>query len=476
MGKLFKRFVVLLVISVMTVTMFAGCGKKNEPDGPKPEEIKLTYQYWDLIPNQDEIFQKFTEQYKEETGINVTIEGQFVTDAGWEDILKTQIAAGSGPDVFHMDLNWFSAWKDVVTQPLTSFYEEDFWGQFVPSAIDVWKSEGDYYAIPNSFSVVAFLYNKEMLKTAGVEVDSNTRWTLEQFEEVMEKVYNTYKDKTIKYTDGKEYPYYTVGTRSLMYWWWLFWGYGGESLDQTNNIAQTAYVDAIMKIAEYADKGWVTNAADVLPGKTATAFSSAANVAIYPTGDWTASTFYRQDKGIEGTQVPLIVDYGSVPTPIGSDGKVHAEIYNQGVVMNKNLTGWKAEAAAAFIKYMTTSDAWTGARGPEAGGLGIPAKKDWNEQYANSWFEQPEQRDAFVWTANNGVITSPDYQVGGVDLYTPVQEALTLAYDEALKEGTMDAAAVRAQVISKLEEGQKSINLQLQENGLESDNPEAKIK
>lgn len=476
MGKLFKRLVVLLVISVMTLTMLAGCGKKNKIDEPKPEEIKLTYQYWDLIPNQDQIFQEFTKQYKEETGINVTIEGQYVTDAGWEDVLKTQVAAGSGPDVFHLDLNLFSAWRDAVIQPLTPYYEKDFWDQFVPSAINVWNADEEYYAVPNSFSVVSFLYNKEMLKTAGLEVDNNTRWTLEQFEAAMEKISNTYKGKTVKYSDGKDYPYYTVGTRSLMYWWWLFWSYGGTSLAETNNIAQNAYADAIMKIAEYSDKGWVTNSADVLPGKTTTAFSSAANVALYPTGDWTPTTFYRQDKGIEGTQVPLAVDYGSLTVPLGTDGKVHAEMYNQGVVMNKNLTGWKAEAAASFIKYMTTTDAWMGARGPEAGGLGIPAKKDWNEQYATTWFEKPEQRDAFVWTANNGVITSPDYNVGGVDLYTPIQEALTLAYDEAVKPGALDAAAVRAQVITKLEEGQKSINIQLQENGLELDNPEAKIK
>lgn len=476
MGKQFKKLVVLLVISIMTLTMFAGCGKKNGPDEPKPSEIKLTYQYWDLIPNQDQIFQKFTEQYKKETGINVTVEGQYVTDAGWEDILKTQVAAGSGPDVFHLDLNNFSAWKDAVIQPLSPYFEKGFYDQFVPSAINVWKSDDQYYAVPNSFSVVAFLYNKEMFKTAGINVDSNTRWTLQDFEAAMAKLYDTYKGKTIKYTDGKVYPYYTVGTRSLMYWWWLFWGNGGKSLDQTNNIAQNAYVDAIMKIADYADKGWVTNSADVQPGKTTTAFSSAANVAIYPTGDWTPTTFYRQDKGIEGTKVPLAVDYGSLTVPLGSDGKVHAEMYNQGVVMNKNLTGWKAQAAAAFIKYMTTSDAWMGARGPEVGGLGIPAKKDWNEQYATSWFDKPEQRDAFVWEANNGVITSPDYNVSGVDLYTPVQDALTLAYEAAVKPGTMDAAAVRTQVIAKLEAGQKSLNTQLQENGIELDNADAKVK
>ncbi|MDP4147202.1 MAG: hypothetical protein Q8936_22455, partial [Bacillota bacterium] len=245
---------------------------------------------------------------------------------------------------------------------------------------------------------------------------------------------------------------------------------------KTNNIAQKAYVDAIMKIADYADKGWVTAAADVLPGKVTVAFSSAANVGLYPTGDWTPTTFYRQDKGIGQAKVPVKVDYGSLVVPLGDDGKAHAEMYNQGVVMNKNLTGWKAQTAAEFIKYMTTTDAWMGARGPEAGGLGIPARKEWAKQYATSWFDKPEQRDAFVWTANNGVITSSDYHVGGVDMYTPVQDALTVAYTEAAKPGPFDQDAVRKAVIAKLEDGQKSLNTQLQENDVKLDNPDAKLK
>jgi ABC-type glycerol-3-phosphate transport system substrate-binding protein len=467
---------ILLVIGMIGCSKESSTDKKEEPkEEDKPKEINLTYQYWDLIPGQEDIFAKFSEEYKAKTGIDVTIEGQFITDAGWEDTLKTQVAAGSGPDVFHLDLGMASSWRDAVIQPLSPFYEENFWDQFIPATIDVWNFDDQYYAVPNSFSVVTFLYNKEMFKNAGLNVDSSTRWQLEDFEKAMAALNEAHKGKTIKYEDGKEYPYYTVGTSSLMYWWWLFWSYGGEPLSDTNNIAQEEYADAIMKIAEYADNGWVTAAADVLPGKVAIAFSSAANVAIYPTGDWTPTGFYRKDKGIGEAPVPLNVDYGSLVVPLGDDGKPHAEMYNQGVVMNKNLEGWKADAAAEFIKYMTTTDAWMAARGPEVGGLGIPARKEWAEQYANSWFDKPEERDAFVWVANNGVVTTSDYDVSGVDMYTPVQDALTLAYTEAMKDGALDKDALRKQVVKKLEEGQESINIQLQENGIDPDNPDAKV-
>ncbi|MCH4890145.1 carbohydrate ABC transporter substrate-binding protein [Acidaminobacter sp. JC074] len=472
-----KKFLVIMLSVLLAFTSIGCSSSDTNAGGETPKELTLSYQYWDLIPNQEEVFAEFTKQYEAESGIKVTIDGNLVGDAGWQDILKTQVAAGNGPDVFHMDLNEFSAWRDVVIQPISPYIDQTLVDEFVPSAVGVWKADDKLYALPNSFSVVAFLYNKEMFEKAGLDVSGQTRMTLEDFENTMDALYNTFKDEQVKYEeDGENYQNYVVGTRSLLYWWWLFNSYGGESLDTTNNIAQEAYVDAIMKIAEYADKGWITNASDVMPGGVTNAFGSAGNVAIYPTGDWTTTGYYRTQHGIGQVAKDITTDFGSLTVPLGSDGKVHAEMYNQGVVMNKNIDGAKAEAAAAFIEYMTTSDAWLKARGPEAGGLGIPGRKEWADAYSNTWFEKPEQREAFVWEANNGVITSPDYQIQGIDLYSFVQEAITLSYDVAIEEGQMDYDAVRKLVIESLEKSQESINLQLKENGLEIDNPEAKVK
>ena len=461
-----------------TVTSSPGAGTTGTPTetpAAAGETLELTYQYWDLIPDQETVFKNFTDSYKEETGNTVTIKGQFVSDAGWEDILKTQIASGSGPEVFHMDLNNASAWKDNVIQPLSPYFEDSFWEQFVPTAIDVWKLDGAYYAVPNSFSVCGILYNKEMFAEAGIQVDSTTRWTLDDFDGALEKLYSTFGNKTITHTDGKQYPYYYLGTTATMYWWWLLWGQGGVSPVETNNIAQAAYVDGIMKIAEYANKGYLTTNGDVLPAKTSNSFSTAGNVAMLLTGDWTPTAFYRTENGIGEEAVPMASTYGSLPYPVGKDGKVHTEIYNQGVVLNKNLTGTRAQIGADFIEYMTTGDAWLAARGPEVGGLGIPARQEWATAYAKDWFPQADQRDAFVWTAENGLITSPDYHLEGIDVTTPITEVINFAYGEALKPD-YNAEATRQKVVEKLEAAQKSLNTQYKESGITPDNPDATVK
>lgn len=439
------------------------------------ESFELSYQYWDLIPNQEEVFAKFTEEYKKETGNTVTIKGQLMSEDGWEEVLKSQIANGEGADVFHLDLGKASVWQDTVIQPLNSYYDAEFWDQFIPSTIEVWKKNDQYYAVPNSFSVVGIYYNKDMFKEAGIEVTSDTRWTLAEFESAMEKLHKTFAGKKVKYTDGNEYDYVVLGSRAAMYWLWMMWNEGGIPLDQTNNIAQKAYADAIVKMAEYKSKGYIVPEGEVQPGNKTTAFAAAGNVGMIISGDWTATAIYRTDKGIGEEAVPKVVNYGSLTVPKGSDGKVRGEMYNQGVVMNKNLTGAKAEAAAAFIKYMTTGDAWLDARGPEVGGLGIPARTEWAELYANSWFGNKDERSAFVWTAENGVISSSDHKVGGIDTTAKIDNVILTVF-ESVTVGNFDKAAVEALVISELEKAQAEINEQLEENDMTPDNPEAVVK
>lgn len=491
MKNTLRKFMTGTLATTLALTsVFTGCSSKSvqgqdaettdtkkeaTKEDSKPASIKLVYQYWDFIPNQEKVFTDFAKQYKEETGIDITIEGQLNTDSGWQDILKTQIAAGSGPDIFHMDVNQLSAWENSVIQPLSPYYEETIYDQFVPSVIDAWKVDGTCYALPNSYSVVAMLYNQDMMKEAGVTVGEG--WKLTEFEQVLEKLSTVYGDKKITYTDGKEYPYYLLGTSSLMYYFWLFNGvYEGTPLNETNNIAQQQYVEAIMKMAEWTDKGWLVQSADVLPGNLTTAFSSGGNVAFMPTGDWTPTSLYRQHHGIGVEQIDVTVPYASVMAPTGKDGKVFSEIYTQGIVMNKNLSGWEADAAAQFIEYMATSGAWLTARGPEAGGLGLPARTEWSQAYQTSWFEKPEERAAFIKTAEEGTIGLPDYQVEGIDLVTAIQQVINTAYDLAVKEGSMDTEAVRAEVVKGLEYQQELINVQLQENDIELSNPDGKVK
>lgn len=478
-----KKVLALLLAVTMVVSSAVGCSQEggseegtndkentnvsNEEGGSK-EPITLTWQYTETV-DLSQYIADFEEKYEEETGIPVTIE---MTSVGedWLDTTKTAVAAGVGPDIWNMDVNWMSSWKDTVIQPVSDYLDKSVFEQYVSQGIDLWKSGDDYYALPVSFSVVAFIYNKDLTDEIGL--DMSKTWTFDEFESYLAQADEYLKDKEVEYSDGESYPYYLLGSSHTMYYWWLLVGvYGGTALADTNNIAQSAFVDGILKMAEWRAKGYTAQQVD--PGGTTSAFSDAGNVLFWPTGDWTITALTRLPLGIESEPQPLNVDYASIAAPLGQDGKSHTEVYNQGMVMNKNLEGEKAKAAAAFIKYMTV-DAWNEVYGPDTYNYCLPGNKELLEEYP-TWLEKPQHGAGFLETLEEGVIHSPDYNAGGIDLTSSVQNAVDAAYAEVEANG-YDEDVLRELITNKLEEEQELINIQLEENGLQPDNPEATVK
>lgn len=481
-----KRILAVILAAAMCTGAFAGCsgdtttssagaastdGTTEESQGGETatgDPVTLTWLnsvQVDVTP----YIEEFTKQYEEETGVPVTIEITASTD-DWMDTVKTAVAAGSGPDIWNMDVNWLSAWKDTVIQPLDPYIDSSVFEQYSENGIDLWKSGDHYYALPVTFSVVGFMYNKDLTDELGL--DMSKTWTFEEFESYLEKADEQLKGKTVTYSDGNEYPYILLGSSHTMYYWWLLVGVeGGTALCDTNNIAQNAFVEGILKMAEWRSKGWTVQ--QVTPGNTTAAFSDAGNVLFWPTGDWTITALVRQPLGIESEPLPVNTNYASIAAPLGADGKSHTEVYNQGMVMNKNVQGEAAKAGAEFIRYMT-NDAWNDVYGPGAYNYSLPGRTDWMEEYT-SWLPDESAGSGFLETLEEGVIHSPDYNAGGIDLTSSVQNVVEAAYAEVEANG-YNEDTLRSLIVSKLESEQELLNVQLQENGIELDNPDAKVK
>jgi len=463
-----KKLTTLLLLLCLATGLFGVAGVQAGGDS-----ITIEYLYngvIDFTPTKE----AFEAMYKEKTGIDVTIDVTMAPGDDWMDTLKTAVAAGGGPDVWHMDVNWFSAWQDVVIQPLSIYLGDEIFGEYSANGIDLWKAEGKYYALPITYSVVAMMYNVDLAAEIGIEIKED--WTFEDFEAALEKAAAYLEGKTVTYTDGNEYPYYILGHYHTMYFWWLMTGpFGGTALADTNNIAQKAFADAILKMSEWRSKGWIWRRAEVQPGGTQAAFSDALNVLFWPTGDWTITGLTRQELGIESDPLPVKVNYASVQMPSGEDDKPHSEIYNQGVVLNKNLSGEKAQAAAEFIQYIT-NDAWDELFGHSTHNYCLPGRIDWMEQYPG-WLLNPAHGKGFLDTLDHGIIHSPDYNAGGLDLTSNLQEVVETAF-RAVDEnpGAFDADAVYKAITDALEAQQALINVQLVENDIQPDNPDGKLK
>lgn len=470
-----KKSLALILACVLVFSAFAAFAEDKTPTDPKPESIEISYSYTGAL-NADEYLARFEKQFEETYGIKLKV-NKYASAFEDIDVIKTAVASGTGPDMWHMDVNYFSAFKDTVIQPIDPYLDDSIFGEYLDNGIGMWKSDDHFYALPVSFSVVGFLYNKDAAAAAGVTLGDT--WTFEEFEKALATCYDYYKDKKITYSDGKEYPYWMLTTQHTMYYWWLFYGvYGGTPMYKTNNIAQEAFVNAIVKMAEWRAKGYLHYSGEVGPVSTSVAFANGANVLFWPTGDWTISTLTQQELGINTEALPMNVNYASIPAPLGQDGKPHTEIYNQGIVLNKATTGWKAKACAELIKFMVyDDDNWFNLFGPgDAHNYCMPGKKSWSEKYATDWINNLDHAKGFLYTLSNGVCNRPDYNNDNIDVTTMTTGVIMDAFNFVDAAGSFNEADVRKLVTEKLEAQQALYNIQLEENDRELDNPDAKVK
>ena len=215
-----KKFLSALVASVILLSCFSlALADDKIPTEDKPESITIDYSYNGVL-DVEPYLTAFEEYFEATYGIPVTVNLQTAPDD--IDVIKTAVAAGSGPDLWHMDVNYFSSFRGNVIQPLSTYLDDDIWAEYLDNGVGVWKYEDDCYALPVSFSVVGMLYNKTALEDAGITL--GTTWTIDEFESALETAYACYKDKTVTYSDGNEYPYFMLSTQHTMYYWWLFYG------------------------------------------------------------------------------------------------------------------------------------------------------------------------------------------------------------------------------------------------------------
>lgn len=130
---------------------------------------EITYALWDAnqMPAYQACAADFTKAHPD-----ITIK---VTQAAWNDYwsaITTGIVAGTAPDVFTNHLSRypeFAAYDQILDiAPLikrdgvpTDIYE--------PGLYDLWGRNGKQYGLPKDWDSISLVYNKDMLKAAGVD-------------------------------------------------------------------------------------------------------------------------------------------------------------------------------------------------------------------------------------------------------------------------------------------------------------------
>src|SRR5689334_9441473 len=140
--------------------------------------VTIRYALWDS--NQQPAYQKCADDFHT-ANPNITVK---IEQFGWNDYwsnLQTGMVGGTAPDVFTNHLakypEFASKGQLVDIQPLVDRDKVDL-TQYLPGLADLWARSGKRYGLPKDWDTVAVVYNKDMLKKAGIDesVFQNLTW------------------------------------------------------------------------------------------------------------------------------------------------------------------------------------------------------------------------------------------------------------------------------------------------------------
>jgi multiple sugar transport system substrate-binding protein len=196
-----KKLVVLLLMAVLAVSAFAAGG--GEAPVEESEEIVLR---WRTRPdNQEEIavYQQISEELSAELdGITLIYEPGGSESSSYQDVLKTELAGGSAPDLFWIpgtDVADFVKRDLLLDMRRFADASDHNDGDFYPGPMfhltynpETGRTGETLWGLPRDVSTFALYLNLDLIAEAGApdprELARRGEWTWEAFLEVMRAV------------------------------------------------------------------------------------------------------------------------------------------------------------------------------------------------------------------------------------------------------------------------------------------------
>ena len=170
-----KKLLVLLVLCLVVVSFMYAADEKVE--------IKFLHRWTQYMDYFEEVVKQF-----EEANPNIDVQMQAISNDPFKEKIKIVLGTDEAPDVFFTwpgeFTNRFIRAEKVLD--ITPYLEEDGWLEtYIPSQIEPFIYEGDYYGAPFRLDGKAFYYNKVLFEEAGIEKAPET---FDEFIEACQKL------------------------------------------------------------------------------------------------------------------------------------------------------------------------------------------------------------------------------------------------------------------------------------------------
>jgi multiple sugar transport system substrate-binding protein len=408
-GKLAAAASLLLCVS----TVLAGCGSaKASSNSGNGDEVTITYCNFNASGGHEKTLKKMYEAFhKENPNIKVKIETIAYDDYFTQ--MQTRVAGGKAPDCYELNIENFAEYANK--NQLAEIKGSDL-SALNDTARDAFKVNGKQYGLPESFSNVVLIYNKDLFDQAKVEYP-NENWTQDDIQKAAEairklgdNIYGIYQPITYN-------EFFKVAAQ-----------HGGSLLNKDKTkftINSKENIEAAHQLVDRVQKSNVQPTEAQMGGMKDWDLFMSGRLGMIPTGIWAFQTFADNCK----FNWDIVVEPGAK--------KKATHFFSNACVINPKSKN--QEAATKWITWLTTSDKSAEIRLKD--GWDLPAIK--NEDALKSYLEQknPDNRKA--------VFDSLDYLV-----IPPVIEDYSMMSD-ILDEKLKAAASGSKTVEEALDEAQK---------------------
>lgn len=294
-----------------------------------------TITFWSTMNDQENDTLRGLINTYEAANPNVDINMTVVPFSDRETKFSAAASAGTAPDIMRAEIadvaNWAArGFLTDLTSRVTAADKKDF----LPAAFAYYNYAGKIWGLPQAPDAPALLYNKKMIKAAGLNPNKPPQ-TMAQLSAWCAKV-----------GKGKG-----IFLRADSYWTqaWV-WAYGGGLVDPSKKQILIANSGSRAGMTEYKR---MFGAPCAFPdtdfsndyGNAQTAFKN-GQVAIIVNGPWSTADI------LQGSQFASSSNLGVAPIPKGPQGKQGSPVGGNGFVISKNSKN--VAAAYRFIYYLTS--------------------------------------------------------------------------------------------------------------------------
>ncbi|MEU8985121.1 extracellular solute-binding protein [Streptomyces sp. NPDC048558] len=325
----------LVASLALAATACGGSDSGDSADGP------VTITWWDTsnATNEAPTYQALVKEFE---AANKDVKVKYVNVPFDQAQNKFDTAAGSkgAPDILRSEVGWTPAFaKKGFFLPLDGTEALADQAKFQPSLIEQAKYEDKVYGVPFTTDTLAFVYNKDLFKKAGVEAPK----TWDDLKKAAAKI----KDKTG--VDG----YW--GSTQAYYAQTFLYGEGTDTVDADAKKITVAGAEAKKGYSTWLSlfDGKGLHKADTTADAYAHIQEAFVNgkVAAIMQGPWEITNFYK------GSAFKDKSNLGIATVPAGSSGKAGAPTGGHNLSVYAGSDEAHQKAALKFVNFMTSQKA-----------------------------------------------------------------------------------------------------------------------